>query len=563
MKYIYTIILILTVSITYAQQKVYQLGSRNNDMLRKMAFDKEGNIIITGSFEDTASFAGVKFTSLNRNAAGTDSKTSLDVFILKMDKAGKVLWHKNFGGHFKSYPNQVAVDENDNIILAGQFTEKFTTGNSDTLRGLNGWNGFIVKMDKDGKFLWQKSLETKAIIEINSLKTNSYGEIFTVINNTDTFIVEGNKYFISDARTAVQKIDVNGKLLWNLIPNGGKLAGVQSPTVRNVLISNKDKNIILTLYTGKEPLLLNDKKIMEGDSINRILLIALNEKGDFQWQNTAAVEQYGSAFRATQDKEGNIFTLGYFGNELDFGNVKLTAQRSGTNFDHDTYLAKYSPEGKPLWAKSMGIKGEPNYPNALTVDANGYVYIANQYDNNYNLFDTTLKTGAMTDTYIARISPDGNLEKIISTKGSSTASITSPRDILISDDGSLYVAGVFNYVTNFGGSTLQSKSRDDGFLWVIPQFTVGIDEDEKLLTASVFSVYPNPTNGVLNIIFKNALTNASTLKLYSITGQEIFTQSLATGIINLSINLENKPKGIYFLNLHDGKTIYSQKLIVQ
>jgi hypothetical protein len=83
---------------------------------------------------------------------------------------------------------------------------------------------------------------------------------------------------------------------------------------------------------------------------------------------------------------------------------------------------------------------------------------------------------------------------------------------------------------------------------------VGIEE----LTESGMMVYPNPSNGLFNIVSEGS-ANVS-LEVYNLTGglvtSTIFTQ-------NYTLDLSKFSKGVYFLHLNaEGKTQIT-KLIVQ
>ena len=72
-----------------------------------------------------------------------------------------------------------------------------------------------------------------------------------------------------------------------------------------------------------------------------------------------------------------------------------------------------------------------------------------------------------------------------------------------------------------------------------------------------FSVYPNPTNGVLNIAAGNAEFE---YQLFNGMGQEV-ARGTAQG--TQQINLGNMAKGIYFLRLTSGSRTDFQKVVVE
>jgi uncharacterized delta-60 repeat protein len=89
-------------------------------------------------------------------------------------------------------------------------------------------------------------------------------------------------------------------------------------------------------------------------------------------------------------------------------------------------------------------------------------------------------------------------------------------------------------------NTTRSNIRNKGTIDITP---IGIDE----LNASDFEIYPNPTDGALNISFP-ATANVATLQLSNMMGQVVFSK---TGNITTpaQINFETLPKGVYTLSL--------------
>ena len=82
---------------------------------------------------------------------------------------------------------------------------------------------------------------------------------------------------------------------------------------------------------------------------------------------------------------------------------------------------------------------------------------------------------------------------------------------------------------------------------------VGIDE----LSKTAVTVYPNPTNGIITVDF------SSTVSLVDYTLMSIDGKTVAQGKfsgIKLMLNLENEPKGIYFLKIENETINYVQKV---
>lgn len=81
-----------------------QFGTPALDSARGVATDSQGNVIVTGYTEGDIEGA----------SAGDD-----DVFVRKLDQDGVPVWTRQFGTNTKDRPGGVAVDAQDNVIVAG------------------------------------------------------------------------------------------------------------------------------------------------------------------------------------------------------------------------------------------------------------------------------------------------------------------------------------------------------------------------------------------------------------------------------------------------------------
>jgi hypothetical protein len=68
-----------------------------------------------------------------------------DVYLLKTDSNGNLLWSRTFGGIYNDYAQSVEQTNDGGYILCGR-TYSF-----------GGWDGFLIKTDYDGDSLWTKT----------------------------------------------------------------------------------------------------------------------------------------------------------------------------------------------------------------------------------------------------------------------------------------------------------------------------------------------------------------------------------------------------------------------
>ncbi|MBI5476247.1 MAG: T9SS type A sorting domain-containing protein [Ignavibacteriales bacterium] len=82
---------------------------------------------------------------------------SSDFFVVKYNGNGDVIWAKSAGGTFDESCNGMTIDHNNNIYILGTFNGSTLTLDSTTLTNNGGYDFFIIKYDQDGNVVWAKS----------------------------------------------------------------------------------------------------------------------------------------------------------------------------------------------------------------------------------------------------------------------------------------------------------------------------------------------------------------------------------------------------------------------
>ena len=73
------------------------------------------------------------------------------------------------------------------------------------------------------------------------------------------------------------------------------------------------------------------------------------------------------------------------------------------------------------------------------------------------------------------------------------------------------------------------------------------------------NIYPNPSNGAVNLSFNGKKDKVQSLSIYNVAGEKIYH----SGIYQSAINLSGKPGGIYFVHLNINSTIIIKKLVIK
>jgi len=189
-----------------------------------IAVDAAGNCYITGQFScSVITFGSVSLT----NSAGL----SADMFIVKYDTNGNVVWAKSAGGVGINGTNttcvgvDIAVDANENPYVTGYFYGPDIIFGSDTLINVAGIGNdmFIVKYDASGTVVWAKSAGGSTYDLGNCIVTDINGNNYVGGNFYGT-ITFGSTTLTSagDSDAFIVKYDASGTALWAKSIGGGK-----------------------------------------------------------------------------------------------------------------------------------------------------------------------------------------------------------------------------------------------------------------------------------------------------------------------------------------------------
>ena len=138
-----------------------------------------------------------------------------DVYLVKVDSMGFPIWEMFFGGFNNDVGKSVIQLPDSGYVVAG-FTNSF---------GAGGYDAYIVRTDKKGTLIWQKTFGGLDWDFANDLVLASDGNI-VVCGNTSSFGA-GKKDGL------MLKYDLAGNLIWQKI-----IGGIENEELRSVIKTN-------------------------------------------------------------------------------------------------------------------------------------------------------------------------------------------------------------------------------------------------------------------------------------------------------------------------------------
>lgn len=166
------------------------LGGGTADVGLGISLYSSGNIYITGYFQNTVVF------NPGSVATGLTSVGSFDIFVLKLDSSGTLVWAKHMGGVSDDRGQAVSVDTSGNVYTTGWFNGKAdfdpgpVTFNLNSAGGVADADIFVSKLDSSGSFVWAKSMGAPSSADVGyGIFADGSGNVYTtgVFNNTGDF----------------------------------------------------------------------------------------------------------------------------------------------------------------------------------------------------------------------------------------------------------------------------------------------------------------------------------------------------------------------------------------
>ncbi|MBL0048824.1 MAG: T9SS type A sorting domain-containing protein [Bacteroidetes bacterium] len=299
----------LFTSFSYAQLTVnwankIKCDTGGDDFTAAITGDANGNIISVGSFQGTVD------ADPSSNTFYMASSGGYDMYMVKYDTAGAMLWAKTMGGATNDEPYDVILDAAGNIYLTGFCSARTDfDGGGDTnfvtpIGTSNATGIFLAKYDANGDLIWAKMM---------SGTVNGWGKKMKLDSNGDLILV-GN---------FAGTVDFD--------PSAG--------TTNVVAASTNFSDVFITKYTPS---------------------------GALVWAKKIGGSVYDEVDALILDSNDNFYISGYMNQTVDFDPGAGTYNLIMPINSQAGYVAKYDNQGNFIWAF---LKDREVYD--LAIDASG------------------------------------------------------------------------------------------------------------------------------------------------------------------------------------------------
>jgi hypothetical protein len=360
-----------------------RIGGLYDDGVFDVALDASGNSYVTGYFSGIITVGSTTLTS-----AG-----NYDVFLIKYDPSGIVVWAKSVGGTGQEMGWCVAVDGAGNSYLTGEFASSAMTAGSTTLSSAGDFDIFILKFDATGSVLWAKGIGGSLEDRGRSISVDGAGNIYTTGWFKSNALSFGSTTITNsgDFDMFIVKYSSSGAVLWARKEGGSGFEYGRS------IVADVSGNIYIT-GPFNSTFSYGATTLTNAGSLD-IFVSKHDPSGNNLWVKSIGGADADETYDIALDAAGNTYITGQFqSNNMLVGSTTL-ANAGG----YDVLVAKYDPAGNAEWAKSTGGAADDRC-YGISVDGSGSSYIAGFFGStNIGFGSTLLNNAGGSDFFAARL----------------------------------------------------------------------------------------------------------------------------------------------------------------
>ena len=276
--------------------------------------DVNGNVYVTGTFGNNPIINTITFSNVILTGFGKS-----DIFIVKYDSSGNVLWAKCVGGSNNDFGTGISLDANGNSYITGYFGS--TTLAFDSITVTNNSNGnsiiFVAKYDSLGNVIWAKSSGTYSCLK-PSISIDANGNSYITGFFNTNYAVFGNITLtnVCDESIFIVKFDSLGNVVWAKSAGG---VSTDSDEAHSIITDAKGNSYVTGFFQGM--LTFGNTAVLTSTGSLDIFVAKYDSSGNVLWVQKAGGDDNDVGNGISIDANGNSYITGYcYSSYAIFGN---------------------------------------------------------------------------------------------------------------------------------------------------------------------------------------------------------------------------------------------------
>lgn len=372
-------------------------GGALEDEASSIVADSNGNVVITGNFEDECTIGSTTLTS----AGGTD------IYVAKLDSDGAWLWAESAGGGANDTSTDIGIDAYNSTYVTGSFYGGASFGNHSVVSA-GGKDVYVAKIVSSGSWDWATQgggAGTDVAHGISNMDTMGRISVIGHFKGTSVFgdstlvSIGGDDIFIA-------QINYNGDWQW-AVQAGGTFVPFVGGSDRGFGVTvDNENNIYATGYFIDEASFGPFTLTYTGPhvEIQCGYVTKLSGEGVWQWAVMAAPKV--QLYKVCADNSGACFVSGCF-NAIDPLYPLVIGDETFISEGMDILVASVNNIGEWQWAKQFGSPYFQKSEDICLDSDSNVIFTGNFIDApllNFGLHSVSNQGG--TDCFTVKLSDD-------------------------------------------------------------------------------------------------------------------------------------------------------------
>ncbi len=544
---------IFSANLLHAQPElewVRSLGGEDGAGGTGISVDSDDNVYSTGYFIGETDFS----TSgdpviLERNL--------VTAYVTKHSPDGELIWVRSLSGSGGNGGLAITVD--DHIYVSGYFSNILEVTANDELLTFEavGFDMFILKMNFEGDIIWAKSIGgTSEYDWAQTIKTDpNDGSVYVGGNFSGTVdfdpgdgVFELVTEFAFEYDGFILKLTPDGNFEWVY-----RIGGPGYEVVQNIAIDPAGFVYAAGIFeVTAEFDFEGSGNLMTSANFADGFVLKIGTDKSFQWAVQIGDENQDWANGIAVDPFGDVVVTGMFHGTMDFDPGSGTEWMTSDGWD--VFVWKLSGDGELRWARQLG---GPSFAwgNAIALDDQGNVYTTGWFNGlgdfdpgeEYYFFNGI----AYYEMFISKLDVNGDFDWAVQVVGDPGSYDNQGMSIVVDGDNNVFTTGYYSLTANFDPndpdfSISATGISENGFVYKLSQMeSVGTDNN---IFANNLNVFPNPTSNEITVDLGEKL-NSGEIRIFDISGRLILSQNVQqTDLIKIQLPSSAVP-GMYFVEV--------------
>lgn len=256
----------------------------------------------------------------------------LDCWVVKLDRDGRKLWQTALGGGGEELAKSVTATTDGGYVVAC-----YTTSTDGDIAGYHGGNTdiWIVKLDAQGRKLWRRALGGSGDEYANGITASADGGV-VVAGSTSSTDGDVTVYHGGYSDFWVIKLDKSGRLVWQTTLGGS------DNEEANAVTATADGGYVVAGYTDS-----SDGDVTVNHGLSDYWVVKLDGTGQKLWQTVLGGSGTEQASAVATTTDGSIVVAGSI-------SLANTNYATGYHGSMDYWVIKLDASGHQLWQRALG-----------------------------------------------------------------------------------------------------------------------------------------------------------------------------------------------------------------